>query len=455
MSKADEIQPLPEKALHLVDDTYAIQIQPPRSDGHYCRWEANGAAVVCGNDGSGKPTSRDDLIDQLRTLLEDWKDAHQSGTSSRDAPPTPSNTTVYAHEDYREDFTFREIFGDATLAQFGIENNSTFEDTSWAETKPEYDEWVAPLYDVPGERVLVLMHYDRGHRTWWVRATEDWTLERVAYEDVGHNWSEPEQQDITKLVRQLGGYGLIYTEPREVEFRGVKDTPFDEDYNHEYLDNHPEEVAGWQFTTDAPMRSDSWITPDGRAVVQVYGGGGQDARVEVVDPRLSLDLSSAQKVVPDDSPEPRADSDLTRDEARDTAVEWMNAHPADEFEHPLAEVGDVWDAFEIPDGYSARKIRERKGTISLKLTEEDPDGVEKRFFRVEGEFDSNGYSIVRKTRPHRGGTRPASFEECEYDLPEDATLVDALVRLQQIIIERETAAIGVGDFDSFFAEEVA
>lgn len=53
----------------------------------------------------------------------------------------------------------------------------------------------------------------------------------------------------------------------------------------------------------------------------------------------------------------------------------MNAHPADEFEHPLAEVGDVWDAFEMPDGYSAGKVRERKGTISVQLTEKEPDGV--------------------------------------------------------------------------------
>lgn len=249
------------------DDHYALAVHPPLNrDDIYCRVSCEGRNW----GGSAKPLeSRDDAVDYIRTKLDELEekaldDKERGSVPYYPEPPKPSNTRYLVHPDYDGEIGPREVWGDATLTSFGVSSTSQYEDQPWYETRDEYQEWLAPLRELPGKQVLRVYARDLTEMAYrWAMADPDdeETLYLVRY--------RPQQDRLnvttttwTSATRTVGGIGITHAPPADLRHVVVSKSPFlagtDENEIRAYIDRSDIEPMD---STDANQIDDDGDMP--------------------------------------------------------------------------------------------------------------------------------------------------------------------------------------------------
>jgi hypothetical protein len=241
---------------------FAIRICPPSRDHEYCTVEL--AYNTAGHHRSVE--SREQAIGLIQGLV-----ASPDGQDGSKTEPTPSpkNTALILHPDFEGEISHREIFGDATLADFGTSQRSRYADKPWYQHQEGYKGYLDPLLNSEPFQKAVLYIRPTGIRyqyELWVDVVDE-DVVTVSHEFFAQNWDVETDPDLTSLVRTLDGIGANKREPDTIRWVSPDETPFNPDFSYEYLPDHPYEVNGWRF--DPEVGPTQWVSRDGRLVVRV------------------------------------------------------------------------------------------------------------------------------------------------------------------------------------------
>lgn len=227
-------------------DHYALAVHPPLNrDDVYCRVYCEGRNW----GGSAKALeSRDAAIEYIQNRLEVLEekatdDKNRGSVPKYPEPPKPANTRYVVHPDYDGEIGPREVWGDTTLASFGVESTSKYEEQSWYETRDAYQKWLAPLREAPGAQVVRLYAQDLTEMAyWWAMVDNDTeTLHWIRYRPKSDRL-KVSTTTWTSATRAVGGLGLTHAPPADLRHIAKSKSPYlaglDEDAVREWIDRH-------------------------------------------------------------------------------------------------------------------------------------------------------------------------------------------------------------------------
>lgn len=225
-------------------DHYAFTVQPPlNSDDEFCRIKVNGRTWGQGGRAvESRSAAIDYLQDKIGELDQKARDDKYRGSLPRyPDPPKPANTKFLVHPDFDDEISARELWGDATLASFGADSGSKYSEKPWYQHRDVYQEWLAPLRDAQGERVLRVLATDIGWLAYFWHIVEDDQLYVTRYRPE-HDRASVGPSDWTPATRRLGAVGITNPPPADIRTFGVDETPFangvDEEPVLAWLDEH-------------------------------------------------------------------------------------------------------------------------------------------------------------------------------------------------------------------------
>jgi len=227
-------------------DHYALAVHPPLNrDDVYCRVYCEGRNW----GGSAKPLeSRDAAVEYIQDKLDELEekatdDKNRGSVSYYPEPPKPANTRYVVHPDFDGEIGPREVWGDATLASFGVQNSSKYEDQQWYETREEFQDWLAPLREAPGAQVVRIYAQDLTEMAyWWAMLDNDTeTLHWIRYRPNSDRLNVS-TTTWTSATRTVGGIGTTHAPPADLRHFVVSKTPYlagvEEADVRDYIESH-------------------------------------------------------------------------------------------------------------------------------------------------------------------------------------------------------------------------
>lgn len=200
---------------------YRIAVKPPYYDDEWCSAHFL-KQYGSGSDGRSRGfASKQDFLNAVDVQLTDWK--RRASRAPHGFEPTKQNLELDYHPDYASAVSKAELFGSVTLTAFG-KSTVRFEEIPWHEQQDEYDQYVVPLLDSPGDLALKLQTtYCGTERRTWIAGTTRGTL--VATGDTAYLLGTASDLQWTRLIRVLGGIGSAYDEPSTARLVSLDTTP--------------------------------------------------------------------------------------------------------------------------------------------------------------------------------------------------------------------------------------
>lgn len=177
---------------------FLVQVQPPRFDAHYC-------TVVCRATVDGERSIHETGVPTKDALAQTVATQRQRAAEAASETSHSLAITVEIGAGFSEELSRREVLGDSTLARScGAEP-----DFDWAQSQPEYDQYLRVLQTQRGQRALDLsVTVDGDQKRAFVGARS--TGEFVATGDT--DWLADVDSDLQtcRLVAALGEYRAQY-----------------------------------------------------------------------------------------------------------------------------------------------------------------------------------------------------------------------------------------------------